>query len=155
MEAAEAMLLIDEATEVGRRLGDRQSEASARAFRGHIAARDGRWRVALESFIAAAPDHAVLEQTSMTLGVFWGSAFALCRLGNPQTAAVVLGFVQANAPGMVPDMIGRAMLDETEELLLAALGADETARLKARGASLTTRATIELVQDAAAALDVT
>jgi len=68
---------------------------------------------------------------------------------------VVLGFVQANAPGMVPDMIGRAMLDETEELLLAALGADETARLKARGAALTTRATIELVQEAAAELGVT
>jgi hypothetical protein len=58
---------------------------------------------------------------------------------------VLLGFVRAHAPGMVPDPIGMAMLDETEEMLLVALGADGLGRLKARGAALTTREAIELV----------
>ena len=142
---------VAEAAEIARSLGDRQGEILAESFRGTIATREQNWPIALRSFADSAAKMFDYGETAMILGCFWWGSFALCRLGDLERAAVVLGFSSAHIPPL-NDPETTALLTDAEEMLRDGLGEEEVARLRARGAETATRDAVALLLDAAASV---
>jgi predicted ATPase/class 3 adenylate cyclase len=152
--ATDPARVVDEAVEVARSLGDRQGEILAESFRGTVATREQNWPVALRSFADSAAKMFDYGETAMMMGCFWWSSFALCRIGELEHAAVVLGFSSAHFPPL-SDPETTALRTDTEAMLRDGLGEEEVAELRTRGAEMATPDAVALLQEAAAALDVT
>ena len=130
-----ALALLDEAIEIGTRIGDRQGVSNAIGVKARIAARRGDWRTALQGAVDAAEqtlelgDHGVVSRSLYTAGV------ALCALGSCEPAAVLFGKADAMAERWGLDWT-LEMLAATDVALLEALGEQQVATLAARGAAL-------------------
>jgi predicted ATPase/class 3 adenylate cyclase len=151
-DGATALALLDEATDVARHLGDRHGVATAEAFRGMIASREGKWSLGLRSVVNAVAAQFINDPTMIMPPPLFGISFALCRVGDLAGSAIALGFVQQHYVGMALDAEGTALLAESEALLTEGLGAGEFERLKAQGAALNLRQMIAYAQEAVAAL---
>ena len=134
-ESQRALTLLDEAIEVGTRIGDRLGVSYAMAIKAGIAARRGDWRTALQVSVDAAEQMLELgAHWYMSRSLYWAGV-ALCALGSCEPAAVVLGNANAITERWVPDWIveiGAA----TDATLLETLGEQQVATLTARGAAL-------------------
>ncbi len=134
-ESERALGLLDEAIEIGTRIGDRSHVSNAIHYKARIAARHGDWPTALLGAVDAAEqtvergDHGVASRSLYTAGV------ALCALGSCEPAAVLFGKSDAMAGRWGLDW-GLEMLAATEVAFLAALGEQQVAALAARGAAL-------------------
>jgi len=134
-ESERALGLLDEAIEIGTRIGDRSGVSNAMAGKARIAMRRGDWPTALQGAVDAAErtlevgDHGVASRSLYTAGV------ALCALGSCEPAAVLFGKSDAMAGRWGLDW-SLEMLAATEVALLEALGEQQVATLAARGAAL-------------------
>jgi len=155
IDAADAAALLDEATEVARRLGDRQSAASMESFRGIVASRAGDWQGSLHHFVRAASEQLDIDERMMIPGVFWGASFATSRLGQLHSAGLLLGYAETHCMAVIVDDEGRALVAETEAILQRGIDADEVDRLRARGAALGPRDLVAVMREAVDLLDST
>ena len=134
-ESQRALALLDEAIEIGTRIGDRQSVSNAMGIKARIAARRGDWRTALQGAVDAAEqalevgDHGLVSRSLSTAGV------ALCALGSCEPAAVLFGKANAIQERWGPDTT-LELLAATDAALLETLGEQQVATLAARGAAL-------------------
>ena len=134
-ESERALGLLDEAIEIGTRIGDRSGVSNATHYKARIAMRHGDWPTALQGAVDAAEqtlelgDHGVASRSLYTAGV------ALCALGSCEPAAVLFGKSDAMAGRWGFDW-SLEMLAATEVALLEALGEQQVVTLAARGAAL-------------------
>jgi tetratricopeptide (TPR) repeat protein len=134
-ESERALGLLEEAIEIGTRIGDRSGVSNAIHYKARIAMRHCDWPTALQGAVDAAEqtlehgDHGVASRSLYTAGV------ALWALGSCEPAAVVFGKSDAMAGRWGLDW-SLEMLAATEVALLEALGEQRVATLAARGAAL-------------------
>jgi hypothetical protein len=134
-ESQRALALLDEAIEVGTRIGDRLGAANALGNVAGIAARSGDWRTALRAAVDSAEEKLELgAQLIMSGSVYWGGV-ALCALGSYEAAAMLLGNANAMTEPWVPEWIIE-LKRATDTALLDALGEQHLAALTARGAAM-------------------
>jgi hypothetical protein len=149
---ADALALLDEATDVARRLGDRHGVGVAEMFRGGIAFREGKWSLALRSVVDSVAAQFINDPTMIMPPPLYSISGSLCRLGDLTGSALVLGFVSRNYVGIALDAEGQKFLAETETLLRNGLDEKELERLQAQGAALDLRQVIAYAQEAVASL---
>ena len=93
-ESERALALLDEAIEIGTRIGDRMAVSSATGTKAQLAARRGDWRTALEGAVDAAEQARELGESSIH-GCLYTAGVALCALGSCEPAAVLFGKADA------------------------------------------------------------
>ena len=152
IEPADALVILDEATDVARELGDRHGVAVAEAFRGTIASREGSWPLALRSVVGAVTAQYYNDPTMIMAPPLYGIAIALCRLGDLAGSAIALGFVEAHYAGFALDPYGMALLHETETMLTEELEPADFERLRAQGAALDLRQMIASAKEVLASM---
>ena len=94
-ESQRALALLDEAIEIGTRIGDRRGVSNAIASRARIAARRGDWRTALQGAVDSAEQALELGDLGVVSRSLYTAGVALCALGSCEPAAVLFG--KANA----------------------------------------------------------
>ena len=130
-----ALAVLDEAIEVGTRIGDHLAVANATGMKGSIAARHGEWRTALRAFVDSA-------EQNLHLGLLLGSmsctlaGVAFCELGHFAAAAVLIGSADASTPGRWGPEWYLEMLATADAALVEALGEPQVAVLAEQGAAL-------------------
>ncbi|MEX1008121.1 MAG: BTAD domain-containing putative transcriptional regulator [Acidimicrobiia bacterium] len=133
-ESERALTLLDEATEVSTRIGDRWGVAHATHQKGHIAARRGEWRTALRAIVDASDQNLQLGAlANVGLCHLAGVAFWELRLFEP--AAVLIGKSDAMTELSAPDWV-LEMKAAADAALREALGEPQVARLAEQGAAL-------------------
>jgi tetratricopeptide (TPR) repeat protein len=133
-ESQRALALLDEALEVGTRIGDRQSVSTAMLKKAGLAARRGDWRTALRACVDSAEQKLELGDLVLLRGSLYMAGVALCALGSSEPAAVLYGKADTMTrptPNWVLDMVAA-----TGAALLETLGEPQVARLAERGAAL-------------------
>ena len=133
-ESDRALALIDEAIEVGLRVGDRRGVALAIGWKGWLAFRRGEWTTALRAALDAAEQ--LLEFGGLvTIKEFFhlGGA-ALAALGHNDAAAVLIGRADSLS-ARVGTHIWLEIITATDAALLEALGEQRVATLAAQGAA--------------------
>ena len=134
-ESERALALLDEAIELGTRIGERMGAASGMAAKGWIAARRGEWRAALGTSADAAEQMLQVGNLATLGGPFAAAGVSQCGSGHLDSAAVLIGFADAMSP-----RVGAAwvleMVAATDATLLEALGERQVATLAAQGAAL-------------------
>jgi predicted ATPase/class 3 adenylate cyclase len=133
-ESERALALLDEATEVSTRIGDRWGVANTTHQKGHIAARRGEWRSALRAIVDAADQNLQLGALAQVgLCHLAGVAFWELRVFEP--AAVLIGKSDAMSEAQVPDWV-LEMKAATDAALRETLGEQHVATLAEQGAAL-------------------
>ena len=94
-ESQRAFALLDEAIEIGTRIGDRYNVSNAMTYKARTAARLGDWPTALQASVDAAEQALELGALLVVKGSLFWAGVALCALGSCEPAAVVFG--KANA----------------------------------------------------------
>jgi tetratricopeptide (TPR) repeat protein len=133
-ESERALALLDEATEISTRIGDRWGVANATHQKGHIAARHGEWRTTLRA-IADAADQNLQLGALANVGLCHLAGVAFWELGLFEPAAVLIGKSDAMTEQRPPDWI-LEMKAATDAALRETLGQEQTLMLAARGAAL-------------------
>jgi hypothetical protein len=133
-ESERALALLDEATEVSTRIGERWGVAFAIHQKGHIAARRGDWRTALRSIVDAADQNLQLGALA-NVGLCHLAGVAFWELGAFEPAAVLIGKSDAMTEPRAPDWV-LEMKAATDAALHEALGGPQVARLAEQGAAL-------------------
>jgi hypothetical protein len=142
-DSGRALTLLDEAAELGTRLGDLEGVAGVTSIQAEMAFRNRDWRAELR----AAADGAELEfrlRGSVRFGLhFWQAAEAFVGLGYVEPAAVLCGLI--DLPYVDSETKERAA--RVESTLLEGLGEQQLAVLKARGAALDTADAVAYLRD--------
>ena len=135
-ESARALLLLDEAIDLGIRSGDRMSLAMATANKAGIAARSGDWRATLLTSVDAAERQLEMGDLVNVTGPLVFASVALRELGHLDPAAVLLGRTAARSddPYWVQWFIDFDAANTAA--LVDALGESTFGELTARGAAL-------------------
>ena len=133
-ESERALALLDEATEVSTRIGDRWGAANATHQKGHIAGRRGEWRTALRAIVDAADQNLQLGALA-NVGLCHLAGVAFWELGLFEPAAVLIGKSDAMSEALIPDWV-LEMKAATEAALREALGEQYVATLAEQGAAL-------------------
>ena len=134
-ESQRAFALVDEAIEIGTRIGDRQSVSNAMAARAKIAARRGDWRTALRGAVDAAEqalelgDLGLVSRSLYTAGV----RVVLARVLRARRRPLRQGHRDSGTMGRETTL---EMLAATDAALLETLGEQQVATLAKRGAAL-------------------
>jgi hypothetical protein len=130
--------LVDEATEVSTRIGDRSGVAHATHQRGHIAARRGEWRTALRAIVDAS-DQTLQLGLLANVGLCHLAGVAFWELGFFEPAAVLIGksdaMTESTPSARPPDWV-LEMTAATDAALREALGEQLVATLVEQGAAL-------------------
>jgi predicted ATPase len=130
------LALCDEAIDISTQLGNPIGVALATGHKGAIAFRGGDWRTALEAFVDSAGMMLDAGERTSLVGPLSMGAVALGALGHPEPSAVLLGKA-ATIGSFSAQVPWAAELDEqTHATNLQALGAEQVAKLAARGAVL-------------------
>jgi predicted ATPase len=136
-ESERALALLDEAIEVGTRIGDRQSVATQIQSKAGLAARHGDWRKTLQCSGDSAEQKLELgDLATMNWSLYWAGV-ALCALRSCEPAAVLFGKAHTMPKRRAPDW-AVDMVAATDAALLETLGEQQVATLVARGAALDT-----------------
>jgi predicted ATPase/class 3 adenylate cyclase len=137
-ESERALALVDEATEVSTRIGDRWGVAHATHQRGHVAARRGEWRTALRAIVDASDETLQLGLLA-NVGLCHLAGVAFWELGFFEPAAVLIGksdaMTESTPSARPPDWV-LEMKAATDAALRADLGEPQVARLVEQGAAL-------------------
>ena len=136
-EDSRALAALDEAVEVGTRIGDRQAVATATGNKGWFAARHQDWHGALQA--SRDFDEMRLEfrlSVASSPGAFALAPVALVELGRLEPAGVILGHYETFARGIPGPPWSLALVESARETLTEAMAPDEFAALFARGAAL-------------------
>jgi predicted ATPase/class 3 adenylate cyclase len=132
-----ARALLDEAADLAQKLGDHQTLAVAIGFQAGIAIREQNWPVALQAATDAAEQHLHVGKSGAFAAILTLAYMALARMELPEPAAILAGATESDLPPLGLDQEWQAVANETDQLLLDALGANRTEELKAQGAALT------------------
>jgi predicted ATPase/DNA-binding SARP family transcriptional activator len=132
-----ACALIDEAAEVARKLGDRWALATADAYRARVALVQEDWPTALRAATDAAEQDIQLGGSVPLGSTFIMGSIALARLQLLESAAVLVGVIEARFPFPAIDPEWQRLFAVSCRLMLDTLGVSRTAELKADGAFLT------------------
>ncbi len=135
-ESERALALLDEAIEVGTRLGDRYFVSVAIGSRGVLALRRGDWRTALHTAVERVERQLQLGDLGSLNQSFLGAGLALAEIGKLEPAAVLFGKADTLSPRMVSAAWGHKLLQATDTALLETLGEQHLATLTAQGAAL-------------------
>ena len=133
-ESERALALLDEATEVSTRIGDRWGVANTTHQKGHIAGRRGEWRTALRAIVDAADENLQLGALA-NVGLCHLAGVAFWELGLFEPAAVLIGKSDAMSEAQIPDWI-LEMKEATHAALRETLGEQHVAKLAEQGAAL-------------------
>jgi predicted ATPase/class 3 adenylate cyclase len=134
-ESDRGLALLDEAVEVGTRIGDRIGIAHATAAKASLAARRGDWPTAIRAGLDAAEQKLEYGDQATVYSCLYPAAVALCALGSYEAAAVLLGKVDAMTERFGVDW-QRELLAATDAALLENLGDQQSRTLAAQGAEL-------------------
>jgi hypothetical protein len=130
--------LVDEAAEVARKLGDRWALATADAYRARVALVQEDWPAALQASTDAAEQDFQLGGSIPLGSNFVMGSIALAHLQLFESAAVLVGVIEARFPFPAVDQEWQSLFAGTCQLMLDTLGVSRAAELKADGASLST-----------------
>jgi predicted ATPase/class 3 adenylate cyclase len=130
-----ALRSLDEAIEIGNKVGDRQSVASASLTRASIAFRRREWRAALQASADAAQLQLELGVGAMGSTPLAAAAVALIELGHLEPAAVLLGAADSRTERFGPHW-WIELLVRSDAALVGGLGAEVTAVRAAQGAAM-------------------
>ena len=133
-ESERALALLDEATEVSTRIGDRWGAANTTHQKGHIAGRRGEWRTALRAIVDAADQNLQLGALA-NVGLCHLAGVAFWELGLFEPAAVLIGKSDAMSEAQIPDWV-LEMKEATDAALRETLGEQHVATLAEQGAAL-------------------
>jgi len=136
-EDPRALAALDEAIEVGTRIGDRQAVSTAAGNKGWFAARNGDWRSALQA--SQNFDEMRLEfkmSIASSPGAFALTPVALVQLGRLEPASVILGHYEAVARNMPGPQWSLTMVDAARDTLTELVSSNHLQALFARGAAL-------------------
>ncbi len=133
-ESERALALLDEATEVSTRIGDRWGVANTTHQKGHIAGRRGEWRTALRAIVDAADQNLQLGALA-NVGLCHLAGVAFWELGLFEPAAVLIGKSDAMSEAQIPDWV-LEMKAATDAALRETLGEQHVATLAEQGAAL-------------------
>ena len=124
--------ILEEGLEVGRLAGDHQALALADFARSWLAIRRRDWHAALRAVRDSAEQKLALGDMTGIGGVFGAAAMALAGVQAYESSAVLFG---AKDPGGTE--LWLCEVARTEATLIDQLGADRSAALQARGATMT------------------
>jgi len=133
-DAEQQLTLLEEAINVGTKLGDRQAPAIAIAMQGGIAGQRGDHRVALRAAVNAAERHLEIGESISFTQTLLGAGIGLVKLGHLEAGAVMIGFSDAHGERWGPESF-LEQLEETDSTLRE-LGEQQVAQLKEIGAAM-------------------
>jgi predicted ATPase len=132
-----ALLLLDEAIDIGTQVGNQQGVVSAIAMKGTFAAQRGDWRSALDIMIDASQRSLQLGELNMLYAELRVAARALADLGAPEAGATLIGACNTHVDLMTPAMEWwDGFVAETNAVLLNTLGKPRVDALAAGGAAM-------------------
>ena len=135
-DASSVLALLDESIEVGTSIGDRQAVTNALGTRAMVSARLGEWQPALRAGAYAAEQMLQSGALNGLTGPYWATALALIGLGHLEPAAVLQGAADVRTDRSWLPAWAIELVTSTDAALLARLGEERLAELRARGASL-------------------
>ena len=134
-ESERAITLLDEAVEIGTVIGDRLGVSMVLEARASISARRGEWPTTLRAAVESAELKLEVGDLVNIVGSFVFAALAFAALGHPEPAALFMSRAR-----VMTDRLNAywavEMMAATDAELLAALGEERLATLRARGAAL-------------------
>ncbi|MCJ7438216.1 MAG: adenylate/guanylate cyclase domain-containing protein [Acidimicrobiia bacterium] len=147
------LALLEEAIDVGTRLGDQAAVATATGAIGWIALWRRDWAGALPAIADAAEQFLRSGMVVSSInGACFGMGIALAHLGHPEPAAVLIGAADAlmeRDTGAAERSFAHAEADfvaEADALLLETLGPERLAALRAQGAAMDYRQAVECLR---------
>jgi predicted ATPase/class 3 adenylate cyclase len=135
-ESERGLDLLDEAIEIGNRIGDRLSASNAASSKGMFAASRSDWPTALRAGVASAEQKLELGDHLLVSGCLYTAGMALCGLGSCEPAAVLLGKSDSMMGGRWGLDWFLELLAATDATLRDALGEQQALMLAARGSTL-------------------
>ena len=143
-----ALGLLDEAVELGDRIGERVGAATALGAKGAIVLQHREWRAALPHFAGAAVRLLQLGDLRGMSQQFLGAAIALGALDRFEGAALLIGWADAMSARLQRGW-AVALLASTELRLIDALGERHVTSLLAQGAALDLEEAVRFLQSEA------
>jgi predicted ATPase/class 3 adenylate cyclase len=131
----DATTILDEARQVGLLVGDRLAVAQVTFTQSYMAMRRGDWHGMLRAARDAADQRLGLDLVNIQLP-FSAASIALARLDGFEASAVLLGYWDTRPSKQEPPHDVLDQHAQTETILVAALGENELAALRKRGAAL-------------------
>jgi hypothetical protein len=145
-QSARALALLDEAIEVGTKIGDRMGVSQAALSKGGIGAQRGEWRTVLQAAVDAAVQKLQLGDLRSVAASFELAVIAFCALGHLEPAAMLTGSIDALAVFFPASFAAfterlapywwRDLFATAHAALLDTLGEQQVATLAAQGAAL-------------------
>ncbi len=138
-QSARALALLDEAIEVGTKIGDRMGVSQAALSKGGIGAQRGEWRTVLQTAVDAAVQKLQLGDLRSVGASFELAVIAFCALGHLEPAAMLTGCIDASFAALTERLAPhwwRDLFATAHTALLDTFGEQQVATLAAQGAAL-------------------